>query len=312
MRRGLVNASAIALFACFVSGFGFAVWSAQQAQPHNHELPTKSNQPDNRTGNLSASPRQEHHSSERSQDQSWYDKFRDHITDWLLVIFNGILAAFTVRLFYATRGLVAETAGLRTAADEQRVDMLRSIEASEKLASATNDVAKTAITSNQIAVYNAEQQLRAYVSARDLNLIVYRKPAIPGAYIQIEGAPHTYGFAAILRNGGQTPAINIKINVSCNKLAKALPADFAFPDSDLFGHGLIGPNSEIHTPPIRVAAQEIESIEINTGWYLWGWIEYDDIFTRSGSTSRHRTEFCFQIDRERLPVTNEFWIGFKP
>jgi hypothetical protein len=65
----------------------------------------------------------------------------------------------------------------------------------------------------------------------------------------------------------------------------------------------------MHTPLIRISAAELEPIAADSEWYLWGWVEYDDIFT---GTTRHRTEFCFQIDRVRLPVTNDFLIEFKP
>jgi hypothetical protein len=238
---------------------------------------------------------------------SWLIKFscEAKISDIAIAFFTWCLAVVTGWLVWATVGLRSVTAELVRFAEQQGVDMRASVESAIQST-------KAAIASNQIAVTNAEQQLRAYVTARDLNLTVHRQPPTPGAYIQIEGRAHTYGFAAILRNGGQTPAINVTINVSCEKLAKELPADLDFPDSDLFGHGLIGPDSEIHTPIIRISAQEIERIEPDTAWYLWGWIEYDDIFTRTGSTSRHRTEFCFQIDRERLPPTNEFWMGFRP
>jgi hypothetical protein len=99
------------------------------------------------------------------------------------------------------------------------------------------------------------------------------------------------------------------MNVSCQKLRNDLPSDFAFPDSNLFGHGLIGPDSEIYTPIIRIGASELEPIDQSHEWYFWGWVEYDDIFI---GTTRHRTEFCFQLDRVRLPVTSEFWIAFKP
>jgi hypothetical protein len=44
---------------------------------------------------------------------------------------------------------------------------------------------------------------------------------------------------------------------------------------------------------------------------VWGWVEYDDIFVRKGGI-KNRTEFCYRVDRRRLPVTNEFWIGFIP
>jgi hypothetical protein len=221
-------------------------------------------------------------------ESHWYDIFVNHPTDWLLVLFNGILAAFTVRLFYAT--------------DKQATEMQASINAAV-------DSSKAAIAGNQIAVTNAEQQLRAYVTARDVHLTLHRHPAQQGAYGPIEGRIHTYALAAILHNGGQTPATNVKINVSCQKLAKSLPNDFAFPDSDLFGYGVIGPQGELHTPAIRIRENDLEPIDAASDWYLWGWVEYDDIFD---GTSRHQTEFCFLVDRRRLVPTNDFWIGFVP
>jgi hypothetical protein len=218
----------------------------------------------------------------------------DHPNEFITAVATCVVAAFTVILALSTKRL------WKTSIEQSR-DMKASI-------AAANATVQAAITANQIAVTNAEQQLRAYVTAKGVNLTLHRQPATPGAYLQIEGLVHTYGLAAILRNGGKTPATNVTVNVSCQKLSKTLPATFDFPDSTLFGHGLIGPDSEMHTPLIRISAGELEPIEADTDWYLWGWIEYDDVFT---GTLRHRTEFCFQTERARLPVTDEFWIGFK-
>src|ERR1700720_446644 len=95
---------------------------------------------------------------------------------------------------------------------------------------------------------------------------------------------------------------------SCQKLPKPLPRDFAFADSDLFGYGVIGPEGDMFTPIIRINATEFEQIDDVSDWYLWGWVEYDDVFS---GTLRHRTEFCFQSDRLRLPTTNEFGYTFR-
>jgi hypothetical protein len=123
------------------------------------------------------------------------------------------------------------------------------------------------------------------------------------------GRIHTYSFAAILENGGQTPAVNVVTNTSCRKLTNDAIARFDFPDSDLVGHGLIGPRGELHTSPIRIRENEFEEIIADSRWYFWGWVEYDDIFY---GTMRHRTEFCFQIGTTRLQPTNEFWVAFTP
>ena len=67
-----------------------------------------------------------------------------------------------------------------------------------------------------------------------------------GAYGVIEGAVHEYSMAPVLFNGGQTPATNVVVNASSRHFEGALPADFDFPDSDNFGYGIIGPQSELY------------------------------------------------------------------
>jgi hypothetical protein len=59
------------------------------------------------------------------QEPRWYDTFFTRSTDWLLVLFNGILAAFTIRLFYAARD---QSRSMRAAVAEAA----RSADAAEK------------------------------------------------------------------------------------------------------------------------------------------------------------------------------------
>jgi hypothetical protein len=117
-----------------------------------------------------------------------YD-YRDAVT----AIATVFIALFTFTLWQSTSGLVA-------AAATQSKDMQAAIEASNRSAVAADKAAQAAITSNQIAVTNAEQQLRAYVTARDINLVTHRHPPRMGAHGPIEGQIHTYGLAAILKN----------------------------------------------------------------------------------------------------------------
>jgi len=218
----------------------------------------------------------------------WYDFFLNHITDWLLVLFNGILAVFTARLFYAT--------------NKQATEMQASIKAAV-------DSSEAAIASNQIAVTNAEEQLRAYVTAAGVNVEMHRVRGTMSAYgTEIPGRIHTYEFAVELMNGGQTPAINIRTNLNIRIFQTGIPADFEFPSSDRFGYGLIGPHIKWQTPIQQMTASLVEDTSTTIG--LWGWVEYDDIF--QGSTIRRRTEFCYRVDRRRLPVTNELFVGFIP
>ena len=48
-------------------------------------------------------------------------------------------------------------------------------------------------------------------------------------------------------------------------------------------------------------------VYVNFRWYVWGWAEYDDVFS---GTSRHRTEFCFEVKATRDPHTNEIYVAF--
>jgi hypothetical protein len=219
---------------------------------------------------------------------------------------NRQIVKFSAGLYYATIGLAAATillvitiGGLTVFAMGQSRDMKASVA----------NAAKAALASNQIAVSNSQNQLRAYVTARDLNLVVYRDaPSIDADSEQKQGRINTYGFAAILKNGGQTPATQVEVNVSCRKFNTMIPDDFDFPDSNLFGHGVIGPGGELQTPLIRIAASEFDAAQTEGTWWFWGWVEYGDIFS---FTERHRTEFCFLIDRRRMPGT-ELWVGFNP
>lgn len=232
--------------------------------------------------------------------------------DRRLVQFTADLATYTERLYYATLAvaiaticLVLATGGLAAFEFVQSRDMKAAIKAA-------NDSASAAITSNQIAVTNAEQQLRAYVTVQEIKMITHRQPStFPGTEFwrrEVLGQIHTYEFAPILRNGGQTPATNVVSNVSLRRFAEGVPDDFAFPDTGSVGHGLIGPQTEWHAPA-QSASAGIVTPNDAAPLLLWGSIEYDDIFT---GTFRHRTEFCFQILAKTVPVTGETWIDFIP
>ena len=280
------------LFAAFIGLVLTVCISAemQEAKIYNQSQPAKTDHQNGQPSNSATSPSNPQKTEKGNQESYWYDIFLNHLTDWLLVLFNGILATFTARLFYAT--------------DKQATEMQASIKAAV-------DFPKAAFVSNQIAVTNAKQQLRAYVTALDVHMTLHRVPGTMSGYgTEIPGRVHTYEFAVVLKNGGQTPAINVRTNINIRLFQTGIPANYDFPSSDKFGHGLIGPQTEWHTPWQRMSASLVEDISQTLA--LWGWIEYDDIFRNCRSTSRHRTEFCFRVDRSLLPVTGQLWIGYVP
>jgi hypothetical protein len=127
----LTNAVVLAVFACWIFGFGALIWSASKHPPADQ--------------NASRSGDTEHKANAPTPQQSatvLHEKtaletfFELKLTDVLLVIFTAVLA-------YKTSGLFTETAGLRDAAEKQRLDSLRSIEVAEAAARAAQKSADT-------------------------------------------------------------------------------------------------------------------------------------------------------------------------
>jgi len=223
------------------------------------------------------------------------DQYRDVIND----ITIALIALFTFALWRSM-------SSLRQVISNQSATITAAAHAASNAGVIAEETAKTAIASYQIAT---EQQLRAYITVRKPALIrpgqsssTNELPAVNSEHI------HTYGLVAILTNNGQTPATNVVINVSCKQLSNPFPENFDFPDSPLFGHGIIGSHSEHRTPVVRVQAPELENMAPGSDWYFWGWVEYNDVL----DGPRHRTEFCFLVDRAFRPATNELVVRFSP
>jgi hypothetical protein len=123
-----------------------------------------------------------------NETKHWLDNFFE------LKLTDVVIAIFTVVLAIKTSGLFVETAGLRAAADKQSRDMERSIKAA-------TDAVGAAFVANQISVTTAQQQLRAYVTAKEVNLNVLRGPSTMGAYGPVEGPVHTFAIAPVVSLG---------------------------------------------------------------------------------------------------------------
>lgn len=97
-------------------------------------------------------PRNQETQQPRSQKHHWYDTFLNHITDWLIAIFSGLLVLFTYRLWKATAGLWDVT-------DKQ----LTEIKASVAIADKTADAAKKSADS-----FQAIERARIYVEVEHI------------------------------------------------------------------------------------------------------------------------------------------------
>ena len=152
----------------------------EHSKPHDQAQPAQANSSNKEARKAAADLSGQEHSKERNKKTYWYDPFLDHLTDWLLVLFNGVLAAFTVRLFYA--------------AAEQSRDMKASIAAAERAAAS--------------AEASVELTRKAFIAEHRawLNWTANRT----AWFEQSEGDDKFWlGLTGSFKNVGKTPALNI-------------------------------------------------------------------------------------------------------
>jgi hypothetical protein len=238
-------------------------------------------------------PQNQKTQSNGNQEHRWYDYFLDHLTDWLLAIFSGLLVLFTYRLWKAT-------VGLWEVSQRQSRDMKASIAVAQEAAEAAKKSAKVAdesLTSTQ----------RAFVFLKDIKFKEIRGRGYSpiSNYIQT-----TWQLFPIWTNSGDTPTRNLIISVNCQVFDVPLPEDFNFPyinadRSDFLSFTyfatpqnvpmMIGPKAEIGTEPLVIADDHnsISYIEKSHYFiYMWGEAKYYDIFE---GTPEHIARFCVEL-----------------
>ncbi len=164
-----------------------------------------------------------------------------------------------------------------------------------------------------------QQQTAAVASANDIsrasNAIAQRAYLFFSIQkIQEEAASDASGreklrmINPVIENGGNTPAFEVRQKTSDNfPNFTEFPKGFTFSDSvkhskhsksgpfpnmrSPSSSGIIGPHSFSGGAPVIVPEKVLE--KVNTGEsqvFLWGWVNYEDVFGCS-----HRTEYCWQI-----------------
>jgi hypothetical protein len=215
----------------------------EHSEPYNRCQPTITpcrNRPECKSITIIASNEND---DKGKQESNWYDK----PTDWLLALFTGILALYTRRLYQATAGLFNETAELRRIADEQRIDLSRSIAAAEKSAEAAKHSADATIALE-----------RPYLSAFEATLVQPSGPKDPNPHIIYS-----------ITNLGRVPGV-IRIIYAEAILRGIDPLDpiatyrkdkFMYARSMIGGGGKIAPT---HLPPVSFnkAISEQDYIDI--------------------------------------------------
>jgi hypothetical protein len=111
-------------------------------------------------------------------------------------------------------------------------------------------------------------------------------------------ATHTitkWRFIPAWQNNGNTPTRFMTNRVNFAAFEHPIDLGFDFPElgDPQVGHTTIGPRAVMHAAHIDVSAEVLERVNNREAHaYIWGWADYNDILP---GTSRHRTEFCFEI-----------------
>ena len=135
----------IAALLCLAFGLAFYDASSQRASPQQQLYGASEAKQNSQaiTPPAVISSDQVHaadHQTHGRENENWLTYFLEaKLTDWFIVIFTGLLA-------WTTSGLFRETGKLRTAADKQEADFLRSVQAAEKAALAAEASAETGKT----------------------------------------------------------------------------------------------------------------------------------------------------------------------
>src|ERR1700733_12578478 len=157
MKGLLANWLWLFVFGALAAGFIIGGWSASNESPSRHQI-----QRANSVESSSLPAINQSHADERSADA----KEKENRTFWSWVgnffelkLTDVIIAIFTIVLAIKTWGLFMETAGLRSAADKQSLDMQASIAAANRSAPAA-ERALTDLERPWIFVFGVTRPLR--------------------------------------------------------------------------------------------------------------------------------------------------------
>jgi hypothetical protein len=119
----------------------------------------------------------------------------------------------------------------------------------------------------------------------------------------------------VFKNSGTTPSKNALLCMGVEQTASANELPDNFPFEANASHKImpisIGPGAQLHGPAIEYQVVDLEYIRtIQNHQYIWGWVDYDDVFRR---TTRHRSEFCFEVQVLGDPaINNSSLISLSP
>jgi len=202
---------------------------------------------------------------------------RAKATDWLLVLFTGLLVAGNTLLWLTTRKAANAAKLSAEIAEKALIDLERAVVVLKEIH--RGDLVKDPKTGEDYAMINVEIENGG--STRTRHLIVH---------------------------------VAFKVFPLGELTEGNLPVDFDYPDVDTGNEPasfVIGPKATNKLAPFGIPLGALERMgKEEARGYMWGWVEYDDIFA---GTPRHRTEFCVWARKVTPPYSAARieWAAYK-
>jgi hypothetical protein len=263
--------------------------SRHQSQQPEHKQPAVAEQQDRAPSPLATSAIRNEQHPEGKKKEGWQNKFFDHLPDWFVALFTGLLV-------YVTHRLVKMTDRLRESTE-------RLWEAGERQIGVAQEAAEAAKASTKIANDSLTKLQRAFVGFKNFHRgeAYVRDPSGTAHDLDKQFVP----ISIELENSGATPTRQLRTQVNFDKFpSTGLPADFRYLDAEIGRDPVtfvIGPKTTAKLSEFGISFRTLEEIRSGVAQgYVWGWVEYDDVFD---DTPRHRTEFCFRIAKVTPPIS---------
>jgi hypothetical protein len=280
----------IALF-----GAGLTGVTLQNSKPNNQAEPTKTEQRNRPASKPITETASIPDDQEGKKKQAWYEIFFEKPTDALLVIFNGLLALYTWRLYRATAGLFTETAGLREAAAEQSRDMKASI-AIAGIAANASKAAAEALPSIERSYIFLRIEHHSF-QLRPIDTPHMKAPFIRSLSVRCNFINHgkTHAVVQAIRIGIKRLAGDLAGDAWSEQATVKLPVDVLGTGESFEKEGLL------ISDPEKLTEGDADLILGGTMFiYFFGHVAYQDVFG-----SDRETQFCWRLHRDRF----EEWGG---
>jgi hypothetical protein len=200
--------------------------------------------------------------------------------------FDRQIAEYTHNLADYTFWLAILTGFLGFIGIIQIAFLIRGDRVTKRSADAARDSANAARDAINESKLSAQREHRAYVGVVDYISSPHHEGAVLTAWQS----------QLVFRNDGNTPAKNVQTLIEPYVSNTQLDHTFEIPNGIAAFHSLtlLNPHSSVESSRVQFSIRDVNLARTGDKFlYLWGWIEYDDVFVGS---KRHRTEFCRRVE----------------